>query len=98
MGGDLLEIGTVGVYHTDIAFVVLITTLISVKSRLEVKAIQRTTGKILAVTRETTVAVDLTEQIAGKTALQDAAARIAVRLLPKLVETSGGKKNKNRIR
>ncbi len=60
--------------------------LVSVKARLEVKAVERDTGRILAVERATTVAVDLTELIAGKTALQKAAAEIAERLLPKLVE------------
>jgi hypothetical protein len=56
--------------------------LVSVKSRLEVKGVERTTGRVLAIDRQTTVAVDLTEQIAGKSALQDAAARIGLRLLP----------------
>lgn len=39
---------------------------------------------MLAVGRQTTVAVDLTEQIAGKTALQEAAAELAPRILPQL--------------
>ena len=56
--------------------------LVSVKARLEVKAVDRATDK---VDRQTAVEVDLTEQIAGKKALQDAAAAIAERLLPKLV-------------
>lgn len=66
--------------------------LASVKARLEVKAIDRRTGRVLAVDRQTTVVLDLTEQIAGKTALQDAAAKIAERLLPKLVNPDGAKK------
>ena len=60
--------------------------LVSVKARLEVKAIDRATQRIIATDRETTVVVDLTEEIAGKSALQEAAARIAERMLPKLVE------------
>jgi hypothetical protein len=32
------------------------------------------------------VAVDISEQIAGKTALQNAATELAVRILPKLVK------------
>ncbi len=60
--------------------------LISVKARLEVKALDRATGKVLAVDRQVSVAVDLAEQIAGKTALQEAAATIAGRLLPKIVK------------
>ena len=58
--------------------------LISVKARVEVKAVDRKTGKVLAVDRQTAVAVDLAEQVAGKTALQEAAASIAGRLLPKI--------------
>jgi hypothetical protein len=60
--------------------------LVSVKARLEVKAIDRATGKVIAIDRQTAVEVDLTEQIAGKKALQKAAAAIAERMLPKLVK------------
>jgi hypothetical protein len=35
--------------------------------------------------RQTAVAVDLSEQLAGKAALQEAAAVLAERMLPKLV-------------
>lgn len=62
--------------------------LISVRARLELKAVERRTGRVLAVDRQTTVAVDLTEQIAGKTALQEAAAELACRILPQLAETA----------
>ncbi len=70
--------------------------LASVKARLEVKAIDRRTGRVLAVDRQTTVALDLTEQIAGKTALQEAAAKIAERMLPKLLDPEGDKKGKGK--
>jgi len=60
--------------------------LVSVKARLELKAIDPATDKVVATDRQTAVVVDLTEQIAGKAALQKAAAQIAVRMLPKLVE------------
>lgn len=59
--------------------------LVSVKARLEIKAIDLKTDKIIAIDRQTSVEVDLTEQIAGKKALQNAAAAIAERMLPKLV-------------
>ncbi|NND98241.1 MAG: hypothetical protein HKN47_13025 [Pirellulaceae bacterium] len=68
----------------------------SVKARLELKAVHRETGEVIAIDRDVAIGVDLTEQIAGKTALQEAAADIATRLLPQLVETkSKGKRNKN---
>ena len=60
--------------------------LISVKARVEVKAVDQATGKLLADDRQTTVAVDLTEQIAAKNALQEAGAALAERLLPKIAK------------
>jgi len=60
--------------------------LVSVKARVEVKAVDLKSGEVVAIDRETAVEVDLTEQIAGKKALQTAAARIAERMLPKLVK------------
>ena len=60
--------------------------LVSVKARLEVKAVDPKTDKVIATDRQTAVVVDLTEQIAGKAALQKAAAEIAMRLLPKVVQ------------
>jgi len=43
----------------------------------------KASGQLLAVDRQTSVAVDLSEQIAGKTALQQAAAELAERVMPK---------------
>jgi hypothetical protein len=60
--------------------------LVSVKARLEVKAVDRVTDKVVATDRQTAVVVDLTEQLAGKAALQEAAAQIAERMLPKLAK------------
>jgi hypothetical protein len=59
--------------------------LISCRSRIELKAHDRTTGKILAVDSQTSVAVDIAEQTAAKISLQNAAVGIAERLLPKLI-------------
>jgi curli biogenesis system outer membrane secretion channel CsgG len=59
--------------------------LSSVKARVEVKAIDRKTDRVIAVDRQTVVVVDVSEQIAGKSALQEGAAAIAERLLPKLL-------------
>ena len=66
-------------------FAMRLGNIVSVKARLEVKAIDRATSKVIATDRQTAVEVDLTEQIAGKKALQKASAAIAERLLPKLV-------------
>jgi len=60
--------------------------LISVKARVEIKAIDASSQEVIAIDREVAVAVDLTEQLAGKTALQAAAAQIAQRMLPDLVD------------
>jgi len=59
--------------------------LISCKARVEVKA-QRRTGEVIGVDRQTSVAVDITEQTAAKTALQGAAAELAERLATKLTD------------
>jgi TolB-like protein len=59
--------------------------LISVKARVEVTATDQATGEILVADRQTAIAVDLAEHIAGKAALQEAAAVLAARILPKLV-------------
>jgi hypothetical protein len=56
------------------------------KARVEVKAADSKSGETMAADRETSVAVDLAEQTAGKTALQTAAEALAARLLPKLVK------------
>lgn len=59
--------------------------LISCKARVELKA-RKSNGDLVAVDRQTSVAVDITEPTAAKTALQAAAAEIAERLLPKLAK------------
>jgi hypothetical protein len=55
--------------------------LVSCKARVELK-VQKRTGEILDTDRQTSVAVDIAEQTAAKTALQNAALDIAERLVP----------------
>lgn len=52
---------------------------------MDLKAVGRASGKVLVADRQTAVVVDVSEQVAGKTALQYAAADLAERLLPRLV-------------
>lgn len=59
--------------------------LISCRARVELKA-QKRTGEIISIDRQTSVAVDIAEQVAAKTALQNAAAEVAERLVPKIVQ------------
>jgi hypothetical protein len=60
--------------------------LISCKARVEIKVRDKATGNLIAVDRQTSVAVDIAEQTAAKTALQNAALELAERLLPKLAK------------
>jgi len=58
--------------------------LISCKARVEVKVRDNRSGRLVVVDRQTTVAVDLSEQIAGKRALQVAGAELATRILTRI--------------
>jgi hypothetical protein len=59
--------------------------LISCKARVEIKA-QKAGGELIAVDRQTSVAVDIAEQTSAKTALQNAGAELAERILPRLAK------------
>ena len=63
---------------------------VGVTARLEVKAVSRTTGRVLAVDRQTSVVVAGSEMIGSKDALAKAAAAIAMRMLPRLVIEHSG--------
>lgn len=58
--------------------------LVSVKCRVEAQATRQTDDRVLAADAETTISIDLAEQIAGKSGLQEAARELLGRLLPKL--------------
>jgi hypothetical protein len=69
--------------------------LISCKARVELMVHDRS-GAVLAVDRQTSVAVDIAEQTAAKNALQNAAAEVAERILPKLVKLPAGRIGEDR--
>jgi len=58
--------------------------IVSAKGRVEVRVLDRKTEAVVAIARRTTAALDLSERIAAKKALQDAASSIAYELIPKL--------------
>ena len=59
--------------------------LVSCKARVELK-VHKHSGDLITVDRQTSVALDIAEQTAAKTALQNAAMEIANRVLPKLAQ------------
>ena len=60
--------------------------LVSARGRVELQVTRQSDGKVVAVDRETSVAVDTAPAVAGKTALQNAAATLVERLVPKLIQ------------
>jgi TolB-like protein len=66
-----------------------IGNLVSCSGRVEIQATDRKTHQVLFSNRVTTRAVDLAENIAGKTALQKAGHDLAIKLLEKFREITG---------
>jgi hypothetical protein len=60
--------------------------LISCQARIEVKVIDKATGRAITMDRQTAMAVHLSEQIAAKTALQEAMGALAERIVPRAVK------------
>ena len=56
--------------------------LLSCRSRVEIKAARSNDGKLLLSDRQTDIAVDSAEHVAGKTALENAAGKLLERLVP----------------
>ncbi|HEX9046681.1 MAG TPA: CsgG/HfaB family protein [Verrucomicrobiae bacterium] len=59
--------------------------LISCKSRIELTVREAASGAVVAVDRQTSVGVDIAEQTAAKTALENAADTLAERIVPRLI-------------
>lgn len=60
--------------------------LVSCRARVEIQVRDRKSGRILLVERQTSVAVDVGEQVAAKKALQEAGAELAERIVPRLLK------------
>lgn len=58
--------------------------LVSARARVEIKAIRSADSKVLVIDRETNVGVDISDAIAGKTALENAALNLIERVLPQI--------------
>ncbi len=61
--------------------------LLSCRSRVEIKAVRSNDGKLLLSDRQTDVAVDSAEHVAGKTALENAAGTLFERLVPTMLKS-----------
>lgn len=68
--------------------------LVAVRARVELKGVDRASGRVLFADRQTVLLVGASEQVAGKSALEETGAILAERALPKLAET--GKKEKKK--
>jgi hypothetical protein len=66
--------------------------LISCKGRAEIKVIDNRTEEVIIADRQTAVAFDLSENIAAKSALQDAAFELVLRTVPKMLEKTDDQK------
>lgn len=68
-----------------------VENLVSCKARVEIRALDKKTGRILAVDRQEKTEVDLAEGIAAKRAIQKATEETAHRLIPRAVDGWNGR-------
>jgi hypothetical protein len=68
-------------------FAARIGNIVSCSARVEVNVVRRDDGKIVVADRTTVRAADLSEQIAGKKALQSGGRAMAIRILERFAET-----------
>ena len=58
--------------------------LLSARARVEIKAVRSADSKVLVIDRETSVGVDISDAVAAKTALENAALNLIERVLPQI--------------
>jgi len=58
--------------------------LVGVRARVEIKVVENASKRVIAADRQTEIELNLSEVLAGKSALEQAAAKIAERVLPQL--------------
>jgi TolB-like protein len=58
--------------------------LITAKARIDMTVIDAKSGETIAAGNQVAITVDLTEQLAGQVAMEEAVTKLAVRMLPKL--------------
>jgi TolB-like protein len=98
--GDEKEIADAGVkYLIDgeafSEFAARIATLVNCSARVEIKMTDRKTGEVAFTDRQTARAIDLAENIAGKTALQKAGHQLGIRIVQYFDSTIPQEKGKN---
>jgi len=84
-GLDKVEVLVAGEAFSE--FAARIGNIVSCTARAEINLVNRSTGKIVLADRVTTRAADLSENIAGKKALQSAGRAMGIRILEHFVET-----------
>jgi hypothetical protein len=91
-GLDKVEVLVAGEAFSE--FAARIGNIVSCTARAEINLVNRSSGKLVLADRVTTRAADLSENIAGKKALQNAGRAMGIRILEHFVETLPAGKQK----